>query len=56
MADPTAHDLVEEMVKQPTLDQFFNRNPAEITDAELAQFVEIERQRRVDFITADASK
>ena len=52
----TAKDMVKDMVADPTLDKYFDRNPATLGRDDLLEFVEIERQRRADFITADASK
>ena len=53
---PTATDMVEEMIADPTLDQFFDRNPAELEDKDFRALVEIERARRAEFIKAEASK
>ena len=52
----TATDLVTDMIKDPTLDQFFDRNPAELKDQDFRALVEIERARRAEFIKAEASK
>ena len=52
----TARDMVDEMIADPTLDQFFDRNPAELTDQNFRALVEIERAQRAEFIKAEASK
>ncbi len=57
MADaPKAADMVQDMVADPTLDQFFDRNPATLTDDDFRKLIEIERVRRAEFITAESSK
>ena len=52
----TARDMVTDMIADPTLDQFFDRNPAELTDQNFRALVEIERACRAEFIKAEASK
>ena len=52
----TATDMVTDMIADPTLDQFFDRNPTELTDQNFRALVEIERARRAEFIKAEASK
>ena len=52
----TATDMVTDMIADPTLAQFFDRNPAELTDQNFRALVEIERARRAEFIKAEASK
>ena len=52
----TATDMVTDMIADPTLDAFFDRNPAELTDQNFRALVEIERARRAEFIKAEASK
>ena len=52
----TARDMVDEMIADPTLDAFFDRNPAELTDQNFRALVEIERARRAEFSKAEASK
>ncbi len=57
MADaPKAADMVQAMVADPTLDAFFDRNPATLTDDDFRKLIEIERVRRAEFITAESSK
>ncbi len=56
MVDPKAADMVQDMIADPTLDQFFDRNPAAMTDNDFRAFIQIERVRRAEFITAEASK
>ena len=57
MTDITkAADLVTDMIADPTLDQFFDRNPATMTDDDFRAFIEIERVRRAEFITAESRK
>ena len=56
MADPSAQDHIDSMVADPTLDKYFDRNPAEISDNDLMEWVNTERQRRTEFIAAEASK
>ncbi len=50
---PDAKALVDQMTPDPTLDTYFERNPADLTDAELDAFIASERQRRADFIAKD---
>ena len=52
----TATDMVTDMIADPTLDAFFDRNPATMTDDDFRSFIEIERVRRAEFITAESSK
>ncbi len=54
--DPKAADMVQDMVADPTLDQFFDRNPATLTDDDFRKLIEIERVRRAEFITAESGK
>ena len=56
MTDPSAQDHIDGMVADPTLDKYFDRNPAEISDNDLMEWVNAERQRRAEFIAAEASK
>ena len=57
MTEPRdAHAFVGDMTQDPTLDQFFARNPADLTDDELRKFIDMERTRRAEFITADGDK
>ena len=53
---PKAADMVQDMIADPTLDAFFDRNPATMTDDDFRAFIEIERVRRAEFITAESSK
>ena len=53
---PKAADLVTDMIKDPTLDQFFDRNPATMSAEAVWAFIETERARRAEFITAESSK
>ncbi len=53
---PKAADMVQDMIADPTLDAFFDRNPATLTDDDFRAFIEIERVRRAEFITAESSK
>lgn len=51
-----AHAYVEEMRKDVTLDYFYLTNPVTISDERLRELIEIERDRRVAYITAKANK
>ena len=53
---PKAADMVQDMIADPTLDQFFDRNPATMSDDMFRKLIEIERVRRAEFITAESSK
>ena len=53
---PKAADMVQDMIKDPTLDQFFDRNPATMKVEAFWTFIETERVRRAEFITAESSK
>ena len=44
------------MIADTNLDQFFDRNPAELKDKDFRALVEIERARRAELIKAEASK
>ncbi len=51
---PDAKALVRTMVDDPTLDAYFNKNPARLSQADHDFLIELERQRRVDFIAKDS--
>ena len=56
LRDTAIADMVQDMIADPTLDAFFDRNPATMTDDDFRAFIEIERVRRAEFITAESSK
>lgn len=47
---PDGNELIDEIAKEPTVDFFFDRNPATLTDDDLRMLVEIERKNRALFI------
>ncbi len=51
-AEPeTAHELVEQMTKAAEL-SVYTGNPAELTDDQIRELIELERSRRAQFIEA----
>lgn len=51
-----ANDYIDEIGQDPTLNSFFDRNPRSLSDDELRQLIDIERQNRALFIEKKASK
>lgn len=51
-----ANQLIEEIITEPSLDDFMRRDPAELTDEDFARIVEIERDNRAKFIAAEEKK
>jgi len=49
-APEDAHDRLERMVEEVTLDEIFAREPSQIAPEALAAWVERERRRRAEFI------
>lgn len=52
----TGPEVIDEMTKEPTLDAYFDRDPHTLTDDDLRQFIEIQRQRRALFIQKESEK
>lgn len=46
----TGQAAIDQMGQEPTLDAFFDRNPATLSDAELLALIEVERRNRAIFI------
>lgn len=44
-----AHELVDEMVKEVTFDEFMRRNPFTMTEADFRSAIEVDRRDRAAF-------
>ena len=55
-APKTGPEIIDEMVKEPTLDTFLDRNPRTMTDEDLRQFIELQRRNRAAYIEKEQSK
>lgn len=49
--EPDALELMEELVKEPTIDMFFEADPSTLSREQLAELVTIQRRDRALFIT-----
>lgn len=58
MAKLTGPEIIDEMIKKPTLDQFFDRNLKvhPLTDEELLQMVQHYREERALFMEKESDK
>lgn len=50
MSEQDGNELIDEIAKAPNLDKFFDKNPRHISDDELLELINIERQKRALFI------
>ena len=50
----TADDFVDEMIKEPSLDRFFDIHPERLTDDDFRQFIAQQRRERARFIEKDS--
>ena len=48
--------MIDEIATKPSLDDYMKRDPANLTDTDLAAIVEIEREQRAQFIAAEETK
>lgn len=55
-ANPTGQELVSEMAKTPTIDEFFLRNPQGFGQADYQALVARQRDERALFITKDTER
>lgn len=51
---PTGPDILTLMAENPTLDKVFDNAPDKLTDDELWEYIESERQRHAQFIEKDS--
>ncbi len=58
MADnlKTGPEIIDDMIKEPTLDEMMRRDPATLSDADLRRIVELEREQRAIFIKGKVEK
>ena len=49
----TGNELIDEMVEDPTMDQFYDRHPNTLTEDDLKKIVLIERKNRALYITKE---
>lgn len=49
-ADKDGNELIDEIGKSPNMDVFFDRNPKGLTDEELLELINNERDARAIFI------
>ena len=53
---PTGQELVEEIRKDPSLDEVMRRDPTNVTEADLRSIVQHEREARALFIKGQADR
>lgn len=55
-AQPNALDLIDQMVKEVTFDEFMRRNPHTMTDADFRAAIEADRRERAAFAARKKEK
>ena len=56
MRDTDATEMITEIASEPSLDDFMKRDPASLTDVDFTFIVQIEREKRAQFIAAEEKK
>jgi len=52
----TAKETIDQMVEEPTLDEFFKKNPKHFTDEDYKQMVRVAREQRARFVKKKEAK
>lgn len=56
MTDKTVQEHMDDAAQEPTLDDYFRRDPKTLTEEEYHDFIRLQRETRAQFQEKDRSK